>query len=301
MKKKLLLIVNPCSGQKKGIKLLTDILELFYERDYSIQLHTTEKRHDATDFAHRFGGDADLIVCVGGDGTFNEVVGGMMEGKISTPIGYIPLGSTNDFASSLHIPKNWKKAALATIDGVPHSIDLGKFNERYFSYVASCGAFAKTSYSTPQKAKNVLGHLAYILEGMKDLSTLRPIWLRVRANGMTYEGQYIFVAFSNSTSLGGVLKLDPKLVDVNDGMMEILLIPYPSNAAQWTNVLNCLQKKKYDSPYINFLSTNHAEVETDGSFDWSLDGEQYLGCKGIDIEIQHNAITLIMCCATIHR
>ena len=111
MKKKLLLIVNPCSGQKKGIKLLTDILELFYERDYSIQLHTTEKRHDATDFAHRFGGDADLIVCVGGDGTFNEVVGGMMEGKISTPIGYIPLGSTNDFASSLHIPKNWKKAA----------------------------------------------------------------------------------------------------------------------------------------------------------------------------------------------
>ncbi|MDD3400705.1 MAG: YegS/Rv2252/BmrU family lipid kinase [Eubacteriales bacterium] len=294
MSKNLLLILNPCSGKMKGLKHLTDICEIFYEADYTISLHTTTKSGDATEFVRLWGQQADLIVCVGGDGTFNEVVDGIMLGAVTTPIGYIPMGSTNDFASSLKIPKSWKKAAKAIVMGTPRRLDVCKFNERYFSYVASCGAFTKTSYSTPQKLKNALGHLAYLLEGIKDIPSIKPIHMCVSVGDKVFEGDYIFAAFSNSTSMGGILKLDPKLVDMNDGLMEIMLVPSPKNAGQLAKVLSCLQKKKYISPYLEFMSASNVSVVTNGDFDWSLDGEKYEGCQNISIDMQSDAITLIL-------
>lgn len=294
MKKRLLLILNPCSGKKKGLQKLADILSMFYEADYQIQLHLTEKRLDATEFVKIYGPNCDLLVCIGGDGTFNEVVEGMMEAGLSVPIGYIPMGSTNDFASSLKLPKFWKKAVKTILQGEPHCLDLCKFNERYFSYVASCGAFAKTSYSTPQQMKNALGHLAYLMEGIKDIPSIRPLHLRIRVNEQQIEGDYIFAACSNSTSVGGILKLDPHIVDMNDGKMELMLIPAPQNAVQFGKMLNCLQSKKYVSPYVTFLSASQVHIETDASFDWSLDGEQYIGVTDINIQTIPSAISILM-------
>ncbi|MDO4565341.1 MAG: YegS/Rv2252/BmrU family lipid kinase [Clostridia bacterium] len=294
MNRKALLIINPCSGRRQGVKYLVDILNMFDRAGYSISLHLTAKRLDATRLAEEFGPASDLIVCIGGDGTFNEVIVGMMRGKVRAPIGYIPLGSTNDFASSLNIPKHWRDAVFAILNGAPKAIDICRFNERYFSYVASCGAFAKTSYSTPQNLKNALGHLAYILEGAKDISAIRPLGLKIELPDETIEGEFIFAACSNATTVGGVLRLDPKLVDMNDGKMELMLIPSPNNALHFGKVLQCLQTKKYEAPYVIFKSSPTAEIYTDGTFDWSLDGEKYTGSKKISAAVEHSAISIIL-------
>ncbi|MDO4543687.1 MAG: YegS/Rv2252/BmrU family lipid kinase [Clostridia bacterium] len=294
MKAKALIILNPCSGKKLGLKYIVSICEMFEDAGYQLSLHLTEKSHDATQFVLDYGKGAELIVCIGGDGTLNEVIYGIMLLGVSCPIGYIPLGSTNDFASGLNIPKKWKAAVNAVIQGTPHKLDICKFNERYFSYIASCGAFAKTSYSTPQNLKNSLGHLAYLLEGVKDISTIKPLHLSLLADGEKLDGDYILAACSNAKSVGGVLKLDPSRVDLNDGKMELMLIPTPKNAVHFAKILQCLQSKQYIAPYVIFKSCSEVEIQTDASFDWSLDGEHCPACKEISVSVIPSAISLML-------
>ncbi len=290
--KKTLIILNPMSGQKKGKKHLADILELFCNADFECTVKYTLKKFDARDIAAENCNKYELIVVVGGDGTLNEVIEGILSQSSKTPIGYIPAGSTNDFANSLKLPKNLLRATQRIIDGEELELDVGCFNGRYFSYVASFGAFTKASYSTPQDFKNTLGHLAYILEGIKELANIRKEHLQFRIGEEIFEDDYIFGAISNSTSIAGVLKLDEKVVDMNDGLFEIMLIKAPRNLIELNDCIAALTTKKYNCKMITFKSASKLSVFSSPSMDWTLDGEHQSGNKEINIENIHSAIKL---------
>ena len=204
----------------------------------------SEVQDKAVEVCKEFGLDG--IVTIGGDGTFNETVTGLLESGLDLPIGYIPAGSTNDFAASLKLPLNPLNAAKAIVEGTPVSYDLGKFADRYFSYVASFGVFTKTSYATPQSVKNALGHTAYLLEGIQELSQLRKEHLRFEFDDRVIEDDFLFGAISNSTSVGGILTLDPKQVDMRDGKFELLLVRAPRDLMEVSECIMALQNKKYN-------------------------------------------------------
>lgn len=294
MDKKNLIIMNPFSGKREANKYLTDIIDIFTKGGYMTTILTTTERGDGTVYASRYAGKFDLITCIGGDGTFNEVVAGLLDGGERVPVGYIPAGSTNDFANSLKLSTNILKATEDIVKGRLKTLDIGSFNGRKFSYVASFGAFTQTSYSTPQSVKNMLGHLAYILEGATSLTSIKPQHLKIEANGMPYEDDYIFGAISNSTSLAGILTLDPQYVDMNDGLFELLLVRSPKNPIELAEIVYMLTTQNYESNKITFVNADSFTIYADENMDWSLDGEYQEGCERIEIENLHNAIDIVV-------
>ena len=292
--KRALIILNPCAGTKQANKSFVDIIDIFCRAGYEAVVTTTEKRGDGTEFARSRAKDFDLVVCIGGDGTFNEVFAGVIESGEDVPLGYIPAGSTNDFANSLSLSKNVVQAAHDIVTGVPRSLDIGCFNGRYFSYVASFGAFTRASYEAPQSVKNALGHLAYILEGIKDIPSIRPEKIRLKMEQGVYGGDYLFGAVSNSTSVGGILTLSDELVDMNDGMFEVLLIKSPANILELNQILLALTKQNYQSPMISFFNSKEVEITADPSMPWTLDGEYQEGSEAITIKNLHGAIRLMV-------
>jgi YegS/Rv2252/BmrU family lipid kinase len=235
----------------------------------------------------------DMVVCSGGDGTFNETVTGLMKAGLDLPLGYIPAGSTNDFAASLGLSSDCMEAARQIVEGVPCRYDAGKFGDRYFSYVASFGAFTKASYSTPQNIKNALGHTAYILEGIQELSQLKPTHVRIQLENTVIEDDFLFGAISNSTSLGGVLTLDPKQVDMGDGVFELLLIRAPKDIMELHECVWAVQKQQYNCSMITFVSTRELTVFPNPQMDWTLDGERCPGAESVHVENLHRAIRLM--------
>lgn len=286
--------MNPCSGKKKANKFLTDIVDIFTKEGYMNTVLTTLKRGDGTVYAKEYASNFDLITCIGGDGTFNEVVAGLLENDIDVPIGYIPAGSTNDFASSLNLSGGIVKAAQDIVKGERVPLDIGSFNGRKFSYVASFGAFTQTSYSTPQSIKNMLGHIAYVLEGAASITSIRPEHLKIEADGKTYEGDYIFGAISNSTSFGGVLKINPEYVDMSDGKFELLLVKAPKNPIDLTEILYMLSNQDYNSGMLIFINADKFKIHANDKMAWSLDGEYQEGCQDIVIENLHHAVDVII-------
>ena len=291
--KKLLLIVNPYSGQKKAAKLLPEIIAMFNRADYTVQVYITAGPGDATVEVARVCRDVDLVVCCGGDGTFNETLAGILESGLNTPIGYIPAGSTNDFASSLKLSSDILEATQDIIVGTPVAYDAGKFGQRYFSYVASFGAFTRTSYATPQGIKNALGHTAYVLEGIQELSQIRKEHIKMIIDGEEVEDDFLFGAICNSTSIGGILTLDPEQVDMGDGLFEVMLVRMPRSFAELSECLRAVQSQDYNCEMITFRSASHIRVEADPTMDWSLDGEREEGHETVEVENLHHAIHLV--------
>ena len=292
---KLLLIINPCAGQKKAKKQLTEIIDIFNRADFAVITHITSGSGDAEAACIRYADQADRIVCCGGDGTFNETVSGVLKSSRDIPIGYIPAGSTNDFASSLHLNSDLLQAARDIVDGQPKRLDIGLFGNRYFSYVASFGAFTRTSYTTPQNMKNALGHTAYILSGIQELSQIRFHPLRFAlSDGSIIEDKFLFGAISNSTSVGGVLTLAPDRVDMADGKLELLLIRAPKDLFELSDCVRALQQKTYNSPMITFLSTDSVTVSAPEEMCWTIDGEQEPGHAETEVSCMHHAIQIIM-------
>ena len=291
---RLLLIINPCAGTKRIVRCLPEIIDLFRRHGFENTVYLTVAQADATEIVRERGADFDRIVCCGGDGTFNEVLTGMLSAGLHIPIGYIPCGSTNDFANSLHLPRSITKAARCTVEGEQIALDVGQFGDRYFSYVASFGAFARTSYSTPQNVKNALGHLAYILQGISDLPSIRPIHMKVEAEDHVFEDDYIFGAVSNTTSVGGVLTLDANRVDLNDGLFELILIKSPKDIFELSECIRALSAQDYNSRMITFISSNEVRVSSAEPLDWTLDGECAPGVTDAVIRNLHSAVTL--CC-----
>ncbi|MGF6375239.1 diacylglycerol kinase (ATP) [Clostridiales Family XIII bacterium PM5-7] len=291
--KKVLIILNPQAGTRQANKHFADIIDIFCKADYEPVVLTTAGRGYATTITEEKAKDFDLVVCIGGDGTFNETIEGLINSGVDIPVGYIPAGSTNDFASSLRLPKNILESAENIVAGKPRSLDVGSFNGRYFSYVASFGAFTSASYTAPQTVKHALGHLAYVLEGIKDIPSIKSYQLRIKTAQGVYGGSYLFGAVSNSTSVGGILTLSDDLVDMNDGKFEVLLIKTPSNIIELNQILFHLTTQNYQSPMISLFSSEEVEVTADQEMPWTLDGEYQEGSENIVIKNVHNAIQLM--------
>jgi len=290
--KKMLFVMNPFSGQKRANKFLTDILLLFGQAGYDVTVHMTTGTGSATEAVARLGGDKDLIVCCGGDGTFNETISGMLRTGLRTELGYIPAGSTNDFASSLKLSTGIMQAVQDILDGKPVAYDVGKFGDRYFSYVASFGAFTRASYATPQSIKNALGHTAYVLESIQELSQIRKEHVRMELDDQVVEDDFLFGAICNSTSVGGILTLDPKRVDMADGLLEILLVRAPRSLAEISECIQAVQDQTFNCSMITFCSTKSVRVYSSPDMVWTLDGEREQGSAVVDVENQHLAIRL---------
>ena len=290
---KILFVMNPKAGTKKAQKYLADILGEFCGAGHTVITHVTAGPGDAIQAVIRYSTEEDLVVCCGGDGTFNETVNGIMQCGIHVPIGYIPAGSTNDFAASLKLPTQPIKAARAILEGKPVRYDIGQFGSRYFSYVASFGAFTKASYATPQSVKNTLGHTAYILEGIQELSQIRPIHVKLELDEEVIEDDFLFGAISNSTSVGGILTLDPQQVDMQDGKFEILLVRAPRKMGEISECIQALSTQRYNCQMITFRSSSHVRVTADENMVWTLDGERAEGASILDIYNLKQAIRLM--------
>ena len=291
--KKLLFIVNPRAGKTKSTAPLFDAVAAFSRAGYLVRVFVTEAGGQARDIAAKWGGQYDLVVCAGGDGTLNETISGLMQLEQRPPLGYLPNGSTNDFAASLHLHTTVATAARAVAGGVPYSLDIGRHNDRYFAYVASFGAFTRSSYSASQAAKNALGHFAYILEGLGDLDSLRPYRCAIDADGEHFEGDFIFGAVCNSTSLGGLVKLDPKHVSMNDGTLELLLLRMPKTALDLQNLITAMTRMQYDYPGVIFRHVKNVVLTTNENISWSLDGEYAASAPRVEIQCLPGSIELV--------
>ena len=291
--KKLLFIVNPRAGKTKSTAPLFDAVAAFSRAGYLVRVFVTEAGGQARDIAAKWGGQYDLVVCAGGDGTLNETISGLMQLEQRPPLGYLPNGSTNDFAASLHLHTTVATAARAVAGGVPYSLDIGRHNGRYFAYVASFGAFTRSSYSASQAAKNALGHFAYILEGLGDLDSLRPYRCAIDADGEHFEGDFIFGAVCNSTSLGGLVKLDPKHVSMDDGTFELLLLRMPKTALDLQNLITAMTRMQYDYPGVIFRHVKNVVLTTNENISWSLDGEYAASAPRVEIQCLPGAIELV--------
>ena len=291
MKKKLLLLVNPVSGKGRVKPHLLGIIKVFSDADYATTVYVTRRSGDATAQVEKFGKDYDVIVACGGDGTMNEVVTGALHIRYEGSIGFLPCGTTNDFASSLELPKSLVKAAELIAKSEAKELDFGSFNRlRPFIYVAAFGAFTDVSYRTDQKLKNVFGHAAYISEGISRLVDLRKYNIKVTCDEDVYEGEYLFGAAANTFSLGGVIKVKEDEVDLKDGYHEVLLIRNPKTATEFTQLSAALLSGKFDSKSIQILRGKKILFDCEEEIPWCVDGEFAGDFKHVEVNNLHERL-----------
>ena len=292
--KKIFMIINPNAGMRKRVNVLQDIIDVFSDYNYETIVSYTRKSGDASELVKLHADDSiDLIVCMGGDGTLNETLSGAKEIGWEKPIGYIPAGSTNDFASSLGLPSEPECAAKQIMEGEPKRLDLGRFNGRTFVYTASRGIFVKSSYETSQKIKNRLGHLAYVLEGMKDITQFKPNHMEIDTGDEQFEGEFILTSICNTFSLGGVMHLAQEDVDLGDGWFEILMIRQPKDIAQLNEIIKALYEQNYNHELVTLRKVKRARIVCLDEEDWSLDGEKGEGREVNEFEVISGGIRLI--------
>ncbi len=292
--KKLLFVVNGHSGKGQIKNKLLDIIDLMIKEGYHVQVHTTQEREDATKVVREQAKYYDLVVCSGGDGTLDEAVTGMMQSEVRTPLGYIPAGSTNDFANSLEIPKDMIQAAKTAVLGVPFSCDVGEFNGDYFIYVAAFGIFTDVSYATSQELKNALGHVAYILEGAKRLHTIKSYHMRVEYDGNEIEGDFLLGMITNSTSVGGFKNMTGKDVKLDDGMFEVTLIHKPKNIIELNTIIASLTNLKDETDLIDSFRADSVKFYSEEEIPWTLDGEFGGDHKEVQIKNHCKAVDIMI-------
>ncbi len=291
--KKALVIVNPRAGR---IRVRSQVLDLTKLSTSGIAptMYSTTARGDAVRLAETMAENYDMIICRGGDGTFSETVNGIMRSGTKIPMGYIPSGTTNDLAKALKIPNSTRRAIEIIIGGDAQPHDVGLFNaDRYFSYISSFGAFTRVSYCTPQSKKNSLGFMAYLLEAVSCVKEIKPIHARVIVDGREYEDDYVYGSVSNSTSVAGVLRMDMNIVDLSDGIFEIMLVKNPKTFRRWRNTLIAAKAVNYDlSDCIIFTQGKKIELFFDEKIPWTLDGEYVRGENHVVIRNKEKAIEI---------
>lgn len=292
--KKLLFVVNGHSGKGQIKNKLLDIIDIMIKEGYHVQVHTTQEREDATKVVREQAKYYDLVVCSGGDGTLDEAVTGMMQSEVRTPLGYIPSGSTNDFANSLEIPKDMIQAAKTAVLGVPFSCDVGEFNGDYFIYVAAFGIFTDVSYATSQELKNALGHVAYILEGAKRLYTIKTYHMRVEYDGNEIEGDFLLGMITNSTSVGGFKNMTGKDVKLDDGLFEVTLIHKPKNIIELNTIIASLTNLKDETDLIDSFRADSVKFYSEEEIPWTLDGEFGGDHKEVQIKDHCKAVDIMI-------
>ncbi|MBQ9106541.1 MAG: YegS/Rv2252/BmrU family lipid kinase [Clostridia bacterium] len=291
---RVLFVVNPYAGKGISVAKAERLINILRSTGWKITLYLTKARHDATCYVSEHGGRFDKIICLGGDGTLNEVITGLIASGHNIPIGYIPAGSANDLGSSIGMPKNNFKAAKKILSGEIHTHDVGLFNGVNFVYIASFGAFTEVSWATPQSVKKVFGHSAYVFNGAKALFNIHPYSVRVTTDNEEFEGRYIYCGASNTFRVGGMYRFSETEANLSDGLMEIMLVKEPAPAEVGT-LLNKLLRHDFDSKYINFIHSRTAVVEPlDGNYPiWTLDGEKKI-CNGIaNLSCMHKRVRLV--------
>ena len=290
----MLFVFNPKAGKGKIKTHLLDIVDIFSSHDYEIIIRSTQAPRDAYEKAKEYANSVDMIVCSGGDGTLDEVVTGIMEAESSVPIGYIPAGSTNDFANSLFMPKNMTKVAEMIMEEELYHCDIGRFNQKTFAYVAAFGLFTDVSYETDQDLKNVLGHVAYVLEGVKRLFDIKSYHMKVTSDEVQAEDDFIVGMITNSRSVGGFKNLTGKNVDMNDGLFEVTLIAHPKNPLQLQEIITALVMAEDNTDLIYSFKTKKLTIESDEEVPWTLDGEFGGDHSYVDIENRNKALNLYL-------
>ena len=273
---KLLFIYNPHAGKGRVRGKLAGILNAFTRAGRLVTAYPTQAAGDAGRVAKELAPQFDRIAVCGGDGTLHEVITGLMALPQSArpPIGYIPAGTTNDFARNLHLPKRMESMAALAASGEPRAVDIGQLGERYFTYVAAFGAFTDVSYNTPQQFKNVFGHLAYVLKGASELANLKSYRLRVEHDGGTLEGEFLYVMVSNTISVGGLIGLPSDEVSLNDGLLEAVLVEMPATVAQMNAVIYALARQEYsEGSGVVGLHSSRFRIHCEEAVPFTLDGE----------------------------
>ena len=293
--KKMLFIYNPRAGKAKIKSNLLDIIDIFTKAGYEVTAYPTQAKGDGQRAVRERKTEYyDLVVCSGGDGTLDEVVSGMMQCEKKTAIGYVPAGSTNDFANSLKIPKNMLSAAQVIVGGNTFGCDIGTFNDDFFVYIAAFGVFTDVSYETRQDIKNVLGHMAYILEGMRRLSAVRAYKMKVESEELTVEGEFLFGMITNSVSVGGFKRITGKYVQLDDGEFEVTLIKKPSNAMELNLIMASLINRNINTDCMYCFRTASLRFTSEDEIAWTLDGEFGGKHTCVDISNQKQALDILV-------
>lgn len=296
-KRKLLLIVNPCAGKDSERRSLEEIKACFPEREYALQVLLTEKAGDATDFVLQYAAGFDAVVCAGGDGTLNEVITGVMQMPEPVKIGYLPCGSTNDFATTLGLPGDLHAAAEIIRNGHTYFFDMGRLNNLCFSYVAAFGPGTSVSYRTSQKMKNRFGHAAYMMNGflfsvIPTLRQVKPRHIHISYDGGELDDDFYFGAVSNSLSVAGMFKYDPDDVRLNDGQMELLLVRKIHSPADLFSMFFKILRRDYDGDKLLYFKTSRALFSFEKPEDWTVDGEYAGSLQTVDIRVEPGAVEI---------
>lgn len=298
--KKMLMVYNPHAGKAQIRSNLLDIIDIFAKAEYEVTMFPTQKRGDAVQATYEKAGEFDLVVCCGGDGTLDETVTGMMQREERVPIGYVPAGSTNDFARSLLIPKGMTNAAKIIVEEKLFSCDIGEFNKNTFVYIAAFGLFTSVSYETKQSTKNMLGHMAYILEGMKHISVIPSYTMEFRyfKDGSPEEqiisGDFIYGMITNSMSVGGFSSLTCDDVELDDGLFEVMLVAKPKNLIERNQLAIALSSRRMDAENIFCFKTAALEITSKGAMPWTLDGEFGGNHEKVTIKNMKQALKIIV-------
>lgn len=291
-KKDMLFIYNPKAGKAQIRNHLVDILDIFVKDGYEVTVYPTQARGDAIKKIRRKKDKYDIVVCSGGDGTLDEAFTGMMQCKKKVPIGYVPAGSTNDFALSLNIPKNMVQAAETVVNGETYAVDVGMFNDDVFVYIAAFGLFTEVSYETDQQIKNILGHVAYLLEGMKRLAAIKSYKLKVTVNDEVIEDEFIFGMITNSYSVGGFQRITGNNVELDDGEFEITLIKKPQNPIELNRVMAALVDRDIDAECMYCFKAGEVHIESEEDVSWTLDGEFGGSHKEVTVKNLHKSLEI---------
>lgn len=286
-------VLNPHAGKGEIRQKLLAVIEKFNGAGYDTLVYPTAHSGELPGVVRRLGSEMDLVVCCGGDGTLNETVSGLMGLNPRPPLGYLPAGTVNDFASGLGLSKDLETAAATAVSGAPFDCDIGRFGDKYFTYVAAFGAFTDVAYQTPQQSKNMLGRMAYILEGVKRLTSLKYYHVAAQFDGGSCEGDYLFGMVSNATSVGGLKLPDKGRISMNDGMFEVLLIKKPSSLQESQQVINAVLLQDYSSPLITAVRTSRITMRCENT-PWTLDGEFGGAPETVEIENLRLALRVIV-------
>ena len=295
-RRKAVLVVNPRSGNGRAESFIAPCVSALCEGGWEPMVFTTSCRGDAVQIASDYGAECDLFICSGGDGTMNETVRGIMtlEKSQRPRIGYLPAGSTNDFASALRLPKKPESMINTALYGSAREVDVGCFNGRHYAYLASFGAFTDMSRTTSQEAKNSLGFLAYLGSGMNSLANIRPIHITIAANGSVIDEEFAFAAVSNTTSVARLINYKDALTDLNDGLFEAIFIKYPQNAIDIGRIAHAITSGDFSTELVTHLRCSEIRIGFNDPVPWILDGEHAEAGHEAVIENIHSAIRVMV-------
>lgn len=294
MEKSCLFVLNPNAGKGEARAKLLALVEQLTAAGYLVTVHPTSRAGELPAFLEKNAPRYDLVVSCGGDGTLNETVSGLLSCDPRPPLGYLPAGTVNDFASSLGIPRDLDKAIKTVVTGTPLDCDVGRFGDRYFTYIAAFGAFTEVAYQTPQQTKNLLGRTAYVLEGIKRLPKLKGYRLTLEHDGTETTGDYIFGMISNATSVGGIRLSERADISVSDGLFEVVLIKNPNSMPEATSAINAVLLQDFTSPLITSFRASRLTVRSAEETPWTLDGEYGGSPDTVEVENLHLALRVIV-------